>query len=93
MKKLNRERVQKLYVDAQFEKMLPVIPMMMITDILEDEEKAKEMIYGQLIEAIDKMSNKELYDSIREDYPELLEKYNDELAALQSAEDEPSINI
>jgi hypothetical protein len=93
MKKLNRERVQKLYVDAQFEKMLPVIPMMMITDILEDEEKAKEMIYGQLMEAIDKMSNKELYDSIREDYPELLEKYNDELAALQSAEDEPSINI
>ena len=73
MKKLNRERVQKLYVDAQFEKMLPIIPSMIITDILQDEEKAKEMIYSQLMEAIDKMSNKELYDSIREDHPELLE--------------------
>lgn len=88
MKKLNRERVQKLFVDAQFEKILPIIPTMMITDILQDEEKAKEMIYGQLTEAIEKMSNKELYDNIREDYPELLEKYNDELAALQSANDE-----
>jgi hypothetical protein len=88
MKKLNRERVQKLYVDAQFEKMLPIIPSMIITDILQDEEKAKEMIYSQLMEAIDKMSNKELYDSIREDHPELLEKYNDELASLQSANDE-----
>ena len=87
MKKLNRERVQKLFVDAQFEKMLPIIPTMMITDILQDEEKAKEMIYLQLNEAIDKMSNKELYDNIREDHPELLEKYNDELAALQSAND------
>ena len=88
MKKLNRERVQKLYVDAQFEKMLPIIPTMIITDILKDEEKAKEMIYGQLTEAIEKMSNKELYDDIRENHPELLEKYNDELAALQSANDE-----
>lgn len=88
MKKLNRERVQKLFVDAQFEKILPIIPTMLITDILQDEEKAKEMIYGQLTEVIEKMSNKELYDNIREDYPELLEKYNDELAALQSANDE-----
>ena len=89
MKKLNRERVQKLYVDAQFEKMLPIIPTMIITDILGgDIEKAKEMIYNSIIECMDKLSNKELYDSIREDYPELLEKYNDELAALQSANDE-----
>ena len=89
MKKLNRERVQKLYVDAQFEKMLPIIPTMMITDILGgDVQKAKEIIYEQLVEAIDKLSNKELYDSIRQDHSELLEKYNDELAALQSANDE-----
>jgi hypothetical protein len=83
MKKLNRERVQRLYINLQFEKVLPVIPYMMISDINKNDEQTKKEIYDQIEECINQMSNKQLYEEIKNNHPDLLEKYNEEFFTIE----------
>lgn len=89
MKKLNRERVQKLYVDINFERISKIIPLMTIYECMDrNEEKVKKELYKNLWDQMDDLSNSDFYDLIKKDAPHLLDEYNDKNLELKSTDGE-----